>query len=61
MRKQVRGDFSSAPVLKCGLLLAVMIVRKGGRQEAEDAACLELSVVAEEVGEISRKWDTVFY
>lgn len=61
MRKQVRGDFSSAPVLKCALLLAVMVVRKGGRQEAEAAACLELSVVAEEAGETSRKWDTVFH
>lgn len=42
MRKQVREVFSSAPVPKCALLLAMIMVRKGGRQEAEVAACLEL-------------------
>lgn len=46
MRKQVRGFFSSAPVLKCALLLAMIMVRKGGRQEAEVVACLELWGVA---------------
>lgn len=38
MRKQVRGVFQVHlywNVLKCALLLAMMMVRKGGRQEAE--------------------------
>lgn len=59
--KQVRGIFSGAPLLKCPFLMAMMMMRKGGRQEAEAPAWLELWALAEEAGEISRKWDTVFH
>lgn len=37
------------------MLLAVVMVREGGRQEAEARACLALQVTAEEPGECSRK------
>jgi len=45
-------------MLKCPLLLVGMVVREGGRQETEATACVVLSVVDEEPGESSRKWDT---
>lgn len=37
------------------MLLAMVMVRGGGRQEAEATACLAFRVIAEEPGESSRK------